>query len=270
MEKENSLNEALKKFIEIQTELNKEKLEEIKKNNNEIELLNKQVKESYGNLMSLDKDTFINKIIETLDEESRRGWEHSEEIRAYLFNNKNIDLDLLFLRLSHLREDVFGKKRKMKIDIDAYISYINKRIKEYKKDQEEENIEEKSQKIFIIAKEEGLLSMNRITLDRICLEKGIILLKRNRPLVVEMVKNKLLRDIVNKNEKNPLRISIPKDVREKVFERDGNKCKLCGDMDYLEVGHKIPISKGGDNKPSNLITLCRKCNSKVGVNVVLG
>ena len=43
------------------------------------------------------------------------------------------------------------------------------------------------------------------------------------------------------------------------------RCEICGrelDESY-EVDHKIPVSRGGNNDPSNLRALCRGCHGKV-------
>ena len=49
-----------------------------------------------------------------------------------------------------------------------------------------------------------------------------------------------------------------------ILERDGFRCKVCGatadDGVKLHVDHIKPVSKGGDNHPSNLQTLCEECN----------
>jgi len=54
-------------------------------------------------------------------------------------------------------------------------------------------------------------------------------------------------------------------LRHEILERDGFRCCDCGaspDMPdvVLEVDHRIPVSKGGSNDPSNLRTLCGDCN----------
>lgn len=56
---------------------------------------------------------------------------------------------------------------------------------------------------------------------------------------------------------------VPEHLRQRVFQRDGYKCLLCGDgnIDYLEIDHKHPVSKGGLSTFDNLQTLCGKCNS---------
>ena len=60
------------------------------------------------------------------------------------------------------------------------------------------------------------------------------------------------------------RKSIPKSVRFDVFKRDSFKCQYCGatapDV-LLEIDHIHPVSKGGTNDVTNLITACQPCNS---------
>lgn len=50
-------------------------------------------------------------------------------------------------------------------------------------------------------------------------------------------------------------------VRAAIFERDGWACMYCGDSaGPLECDHIVPISRGGSNDKSNLVTACRRCN----------
>ena len=41
----------------------------------------------------------------------------------------------------------------------------------------------------------------------------------------------------------------------------GNKCLICKTRKELTIDHNIPLSRGGANWPSNLVPLCRPCNS---------
>ncbi len=52
-----------------------------------------------------------------------------------------------------------------------------------------------------------------------------------------------------------------KKIRSFILNRDGNKCLKCSSEIKLQLDHIIPISKGGENKISNLQTLCNSCNS---------
>lgn len=59
------------------------------------------------------------------------------------------------------------------------------------------------------------------------------------------------------------RKKLGKKIRFEVFKRDSFTCQYCGQSApqvILEVDHIIPVSKGGDNELTNLITSCRDCN----------
>lgn len=42
----------------------------------------------------------------------------------------------------------------------------------------------------------------------------------------------------------------------------GGKCFYCGTEGNIEREHRIPVSRGGTNWPSNLVPACRSCNAK--------
>jgi len=49
--------------------------------------------------------------------------------------------------------------------------------------------------------------------------------------------------------------------KERILERDGWKCYICGDdMCALEIHHIVPIISGGKDNDSNLVSLCRECH----------
>ena len=50
-------------------------------------------------------------------------------------------------------------------------------------------------------------------------------------------------------------------IRAAVFERDDYTCRYCGKRGVkLECDHVVPVSRGGGNDPSNLVTACFACN----------
>lgn len=55
---------------------------------------------------------------------------------------------------------------------------------------------------------------------------------------------------------------IPRDIRQRVWQRYGGKCVECGAMEYLEFDHIVPVAKGGSNSEQNVQLLCRRCNSQ--------
>lgn len=60
------------------------------------------------------------------------------------------------------------------------------------------------------------------------------------------------------------RKTISKEMRFEVFKRDSFKCQYCGKSApevILNVDHIMPVSRGGDNDITNLITSCQECNS---------
>lgn len=59
------------------------------------------------------------------------------------------------------------------------------------------------------------------------------------------------------------RIAPPnwKKTRKLIFERDAFTCQYCGAKDSkLECDHVLPVSKGGSDDFSNLVTACSRCN----------
>ena len=55
---------------------------------------------------------------------------------------------------------------------------------------------------------------------------------------------------------------IPKEMREKIMDRDNNSCVKCNAYYKLSIDHIFPWSQGGWTEISNLQVLCKKCNSE--------
>jgi hypothetical protein len=57
------------------------------------------------------------------------------------------------------------------------------------------------------------------------------------------------------------------EIRRDVYQRDGYECQTCGAQGgqagntELHAHHKTPISEGGSNEMSNLVTLCKSCHN---------
>lgn len=59
-------------------------------------------------------------------------------------------------------------------------------------------------------------------------------------------------------------MSVSRRLRFEVLRRDDHKCRYCGGAApdvALTVDHVKPISLGGGDDPSNLVTACSQCNS---------
>ena len=55
----------------------------------------------------------------------------------------------------------------------------------------------------------------------------------------------------------------PEEYRElklKIFKRDGWKCQHCGRRDQLEIHHLVRRSRSGADCEENLIVLCSGCH----------
>ncbi len=50
--------------------------------------------------------------------------------------------------------------------------------------------------------------------------------------------------------------------RHNIFKRDGGRCQYCGTGKDLTIDHVVPRSKGGKSTWTNLVTACKKCNSR--------
>lgn len=50
--------------------------------------------------------------------------------------------------------------------------------------------------------------------------------------------------------------------RHNIFKRDEGKCQYCGTTSDLTLDHVVPRSKGGKSTWTNLVTACKKCNSR--------
>lgn len=53
---------------------------------------------------------------------------------------------------------------------------------------------------------------------------------------------------------------IPDKIRERVWQRDGGRCVICGSKKDIEYDHIIPYSKGGSNSMGNIQLLCKRHN----------
>jgi len=75
---------------------------------------------------------------------------------------------------------------------------------------------------------------------------------------------------VSREEAYRERAKLTSRLRWRILERDNFRCRICGadgasDRNVrLDVDHIVPIVAGGKTEPSNLRTLCNKCNNGKG------
>lgn len=66
-----------------------------------------------------------------------------------------------------------------------------------------------------------------------------------------------------------MRTPISSNLRFEILKRDGFTCQYCGanpSNASLEVGYIVPLAKGGEDSPRNLITSCLDCYQGKGDN----
>ena len=91
-------------------------------------------------------------------------------------------------------------------------------------------------------------------------------MKRTKSIAFYQVNNK---NYINSFGRNPINTwyELPsaqtRRLRKLVQERDGYKCRVCGDTRRLQTDHIIPIKAGGPvSEPSNIQLLCEECFNK--------
>lgn len=59
-----------------------------------------------------------------------------------------------------------------------------------------------------------------------------------------------------------------KEIRKRIFARDGYACTYCGATERLECDHIVPVARGGGHSDENLTTACRSCNASKGSKLI--
>lgn len=60
-----------------------------------------------------------------------------------------------------------------------------------------------------------------------------------------------------------------RETRVVVLNRDGHRCRACGQKHGLDVHHVVMRSLGGSDDAGNLIALCRDCHQSVHGHVLI-
>lgn len=70
---------------------------------------------------------------------------------------------------------------------------------------------------------------------------------------------------IEKRRRQRYRAYIHPSVWLPILEAFGYRCAYCGASDVpLERDHRIPVSRGGSDDPSNLVPACKPCNVRKG------
>ncbi len=70
------------------------------------------------------------------------------------------------------------------------------------------------------------------------------------------------------------REAIPPQLRFRVLQRDGFRCRYCGrgtaEGATLQLDHVVPVAAGGETTEANLMTACAECNAGKSAHEVVG
>lgn len=118
-----------------------------------------------------------------------------------------------------------------------------------------------------------ILNQDYSALTICSIQKAFILVYLNKAELVISSRNHLLRTVTT-TYPMPSIIRLFKYVhlpykgvmlsRQNIFKRDSNKCQYCLSPEDLTLDHVMPKSRGGRSTWDNLVTACKKCNSKKG------
>ena len=61
-----------------------------------------------------------------------------------------------------------------------------------------------------------------------------------------------------KSSRRAKALDIDKKTKERVWQRDGERCILCGNHEAMPNAHYIPRSAGGLGIEQNIVTLCSR------------
>lgn len=113
-------------------------------------------------------------------------------------------------------------------------------------------------KIIPLEKKEETIQL----LERNAIKQAVLQKERKK-----MIEREALDELIEEGKvfnvitaKNGKRMTIPSDVANAVWNRDGGRCCMCGAKEELEFDHIIPLSKGGATSFRNLQLLCKTCN----------
>lgn len=201
--------------------------------------------DDYCRIISLEVDETVSFHREFDKSKSNHGWVNKDEALISLKGDNAFGMVLDNRTI--IRSPVSGI---FESDNNKMIGYNEEicRIKKYDQSEKEmiiEEIEKKEIKEKVYEKERKKM-LEREVLDEL-IEEGKVF------------------NVYTKKDGN--RTTIPLDIANAVWNRDGGKCCICGSRENLEFDHIIPISKGGATTFRNLQILCKNCNIRKSDNI---
>ena len=189
------------------------------------------------------------------------------------FLNKGIDVITLGLTshsfdfgrgLSYNYFDEYGMSEKIRWN--KLIIKISKKLREWINQKEREEFDDKVNALVKRAREDNLFSVTTAHIKQFAPELGIDT-SRQMNLLTNAVSTKLNKEFGGNEPKR--KRTLTNSIKVEVFKRDNYTCQECGAgrEAKLHVHHLIPVSRGGTDEMSNLVTLCDSCNFAIGNRV---
>jgi len=189
------------------------------------------------------------------------------------FLNKGIDVITLGLTshsfdfgrgLSYNYFDEYGMSEKIRWN--KLIIKISKKLREWINQKEREEFDDKVNALVKRAREDNLFSVTTAHIKQFAPELGIDT-SRQMNLLTNAVSTKLNKEFGGNEPKR--KRTLTNSIKVEVFKRDNYTCQECGAgrEAKLHVHHSIPVSRGGTDEMSNLVTLCDSCNFAIGNRV---
>lgn len=202
-----------------------------------------------------------------IDISNKRNVDYYNEIEKYCIANNDLDV-FKYTQLSYNKYiDILN------IKLSHYKHFMKKRLQQYNARLVEAGFENGFQYIFIFYK--SITKYVQHNYQKTAYKENMIQEK------VYLSKEELI-NIFNGLEENNYELTTKEshtkkqrnlmttELRTQILERDNYTCQKCGNSIYkepnllLEIDHIIPVAKGGKTCPSNLQTLCWKCNRTKG------
>ena len=63
------------------------------------------------------------------------------------------------------------------------------------------------------------------------------------------------------------RIIMTENKRQRIYYKTDGRCAYCGceiNLKNMQIGHVVPMRRGGTNDEKNLLPVCRSCNHRKG------
>lgn len=101
-------------------------------------------------------------------------------------------------------------------------------------------------------------------------EKGLAVARKSVKKYLQTKRGKLTHQISVENHrclKKMNGVGVDTTQWENIIRRYNYRCAYCGKRCILTQDHVVPVSKGGEHSPYNIVPACIECNIKKGVKL---